>query len=89
MAVVDLSGEQREPPPARPRLLNQLLRLLRQTRPKEEVCGACTGPAAAFINPALKIAFTEMDYKVDLFAKQQPGRDRGQVDISRNLGPAL
>ena len=66
MAVVDLSGEQREPPPARPRLLNQLLRLLRQTRPKEEVY--CTGPApTAFINPALKIAFTEMDYKVDLF----------------------
>ena len=32
MAGVDVAGEQREPPAARPRMLHQLLRLLRKTR---------------------------------------------------------
>ena len=35
VAGVDLARDEREPPAARPRLLDQLLRLLRQTRPEE------------------------------------------------------
>ena len=35
VAGVDLARDEREPPAARPRLLDQLLRLLRQARPEE------------------------------------------------------
>ena len=81
MAGVDLARDEREPPAARPRLLDQLLRLLRQARP-EEVLSLDTRIDSYVVKLGMPVIFEGV--KTEALSKMQVpegGEQEARVDV--------